>query len=736
MLESFPFGDLDERLEEEDFVLFANGFRQIVASRIPSSGSIHFIGSGGAPKLSTDPRQGAEISATIESMRRSEITAGKVGTTILLSFSLTKGQFLIVAVSNVDLMVIELCTLDWLEDTREIFIREFLLFKRSYKDVETNLLNVTHFWTSLEKSAGGNNCLILLQASSRGTLPRDSFHNSQRAATVLTAITDSRFQIHHLGQSIFAILAAKTDIGSVERLSSSLVQHFKRESFLRVHVGSSCKRSLEVASTALVDEAWTALQVAAKRGPFSFCDYSFLANADTHPLRGLNAEITEKYLQLSKKDAAYCVVYFSSPQDAEALASITDLLLSPKESTILGIDRGTLIYLAGVDCNAGLAFAENVLQALKNSVDVHGVYAGLSCYPYQGFSKPDVLLNARKALLHAEFFGPGHAVHFDAVSLNVSGDIHFSDGDMAGALREYRRGLEYAPQDVNLLNSLGVTYALLNKNHLARNAFEKVIQIDPDNYMALYNLGLGAKLRGDTSGAIQLFEKAYRGCSVDDDKDFCREVQVQLGELYCTAGRYAESLQCLESWSGEVDERQQRRILKFFGEAHLGNGNMLEAMGYLQRAVQQNPFDHEVLGLLGSAIWMAREGDDIALSFCRKSVDLAPNNELNRLRLAKIQHSLGQHEEALESLARCRGRNVRQVEVQLLKAAVYLQLQRPDRVRFWARKVKKQSIANSPMYMRAQALLNAIDDPAKLTKSGSGVVDVDIAMVTKATTRK
>ena len=129
------------------------------------------------------------------------------------------------------------------------------------------------------------------------------------------------------------------------------------------------------------------------------------------------------------------------------------------------------------------------------------------------------MLNARKALLHAEFYGPGHAVQFDAVSLNVSGDIHFSDGDLAGALREYRRGLECAPQDVNLLNSLGVTYALLNKNNLARSAFERVIHADPNNYMALYNLGLGAKVQGDIQGAVQLFERAYRGCSVEDDKD-------------------------------------------------------------------------------------------------------------------------------------------------------------------------------------------------------------------------
>jgi len=719
MLESFPFGRIPDHLEEEDFTLFANGYRQLVASRIPSSGGVHFIFDGPLPKLSTNPRIGAEISAKVESMQRGEITTNKIGTTILLSFLLQKGRVLVIAISQVDPMIAELSTQDWLEDIRESLSREFMVLKSSYRDPETGLLNSAHFWDVLEKSGMRNIGIILVQVPSRGRIPRDSYQNSQRAATTLTGFTDSRFLVHHLGQSVFAILAAKEDIGSVERFSSSLVQHLKRENFFRVHAGSS-SRTTEIASAAsMLNEAWTALQVAAKRGPFSFCDYSFLANADMHPLRAFNAEITEKYLQLSKKNSAFCLLHLSSPQDTEALADIRDLLVLPAGSTILGTDRGCLIYISGADGTFGLTVAEDLLRTLKGTA-VKDVYAGISCYPYQGFSKAETLLNARKALLHAEFYGPGHAVQFDAVSLNVSGDIHFSDGDLAGALREYRRGLECAPQDVNLLNSLGVTYALLNKNNLARSAFEQVLHADPNNYMALYNLGLGAKVQGDIQGAVQLFERAYRGCSVEDDKDFCREVEVQLGKLYCRIGRYGESLQCLENWSGKVGERQQLRILKYLGEAHLGNGNPVEAMQLLQRALQQNAFDHDVLSLLGLAIWQAQEGDEIALSLCRKSVDLAPDIPILRLRLARIQQHFGQYEEALENLAKCRGRSVEQTEVQLLKAGIYLQLQRPDRARFWARKVKAQCVAKSETCQRAQVLLDAVGKARKPRMSGFG----------------
>jgi len=713
MLESFPFGRIPDHLEEEDFILFAKGYRQRVVARIPSSGHVHFIGDGPSPKLSTDPRTGAEISAKIESMRRGEITASKFGTTILLSFRLAKDRVLVVAVSQVDPMIAELGAEDWLEDVRESLLQEFHLLKSSYCDLETGLLNSTHFWDVLEKSGGRDLALILVRLPSRGHMPRDSYQNGKRAATTLIGCVDSRFLLHHLGQSVFAILAAKDDIGSVERFSSSLVQHLKREGFFRVHVGSSSRGGGGGAPVAMLDEAWTALQVAAKRGPFSFCDYSFLANADMHPLRGFNPQLVEKYRQLSKKDSVFCLLHLSVPQDVEALDTVRDLVVLPAGATILGTDRGCLIYVAGADGSTGQAAAEGLLRTLAEDGDVQDGYAGISCYPCHNFSKAETLLNVRKALLHAEFFGPGHAVQFDAVSLNVSGDIHFSDGDLAGALREYRRGLEFAPQDVNLLNSLGVTYALLNKNSQARNAFERVVAIDPDNYMALYNLGLGAKLQGDTSEAIQLFERAFRGCAIDDEKDFCREVEVQLGKLYCRTGRYGESLHYLESWSAKVGERQQRRILKYLGEAHLGNGNPTEAMGYLQRALLQNAFDHDVLSLLGSAIWQAKEGDDIALSLCRKSVDLAPDNPIVRLRLARVQQHLGHYEDALESLAKCGGRGVDITELQLLKAGVYLQMQCIEKARFWASKVRKQCVAKSESCQRAQVLLDAVDQARK-----------------------
>ncbi|MFV0436557.1 MAG: tetratricopeptide repeat protein [Desulfopila sp.] len=332
----------------------------------------------------------------------------------------------------------------------------------------------------------------------------------------------------------------------------------------------------------------------------------------------------------------------------------------------------------------------------------------MSFFPYRDFSRTETLNNANKAVLHAKFFEPGHVALFDAVSLNVSGDIYFADGDMLQAVREYRRGLACDPENVNLLNSLGVTYALLNRTRLAQSTFEQVVKNDADNCMALYNLGIGAELRGDHAVGIALLEHAHRSCIAGHDEEFRREIEMQLGKAYCLVGRYRESLRCLESWWQGAGERQQGRMLKYLGEACLGAGKPHEAMGWLQQALRTNELDHQVLSLLGMAVYEACEGDEIALSLCAKSVDIAPDDRRARLRLARIEQHLGLHRQALANLGRCRGRGEELTEIRLLKATSLAALGCNARARYWARTVQKKTGVVSEPYRQAQILLDSL----------------------------
>jgi len=70
------------------------------------------------------------------------------------------------------------------------------------------------------------------------------------------------------------------------------------------------------------------------------------------------------------------------------------------------------------------------------------VSIGLASHPTLAYTKRQVIENAYKALDHAAFFGPGSCVAFDAVSLNISGDNRYHEGDIPGAIEEFKLALQ------------------------------------------------------------------------------------------------------------------------------------------------------------------------------------------------------------------------------------------------------------------------------------------------------
>jgi Flp pilus assembly protein TadD len=719
MIESFPFRNTNDCLESVDFSLFLNTYVQLVTAKIPASGSVYVVGKGDpVPKLFSDPRKGKEISVCIDKMMLEGRGASAIlADNLLLAFQISRENVIVLVVSKVDPVLVQRAALDWLEEIREDLLREFIRVKQAFRDPETGLLNSAHLFSVLQSNENPESvAVILVELPARSRNLRDAFRNAQRAAVSLVTFTDSRFLLHHLGQCVFALLVRKSDLASVEEFSSGLVHFLKKENYFRVHIGSSrtvqqnsASKSLITGGQKVLDEAWTALQTASKRGPFSFCDYRLLADVSSHPLCPVAPELLKELRRISKIDEVFCLVKLDRYDNDGTVASLEEAVDLPSPGLLFGHAKDTYIYIGGYNGEQGLDYATKLLVGLQDDPQMSQVYAGVSTFPFQGFTRSESLLNARKAMLHAEFFGPGHAVLFDAVSLNVSGDIFFSDGDLPKAVKEYRLGLACDPHDVNLLNSLGVTYALLNKNTFARRTFENVLEVDRQNYMALYNLGIGAQLRGDLLAALEFFLNAHEYCdNSEEGRSLRHDLKVQLGQLYCQTGNYKKSLEYLEEWRQTATERQQGRILRYLGEAYLENGEPREAMTWLQRALQQNERDHDILSLLGTAIWKAGEGDEIALSLCSKSVELAPDDQQLRVRLARVQMHTGNYRDSLVSLSRCRGGKVLATEVQLLKARTYFLLQQNGRARFWARKVLHTSRTGTIEYLKAQSLLEEL----------------------------
>ncbi|HEX5067833.1 MAG TPA: tetratricopeptide repeat protein, partial [Myxococcota bacterium] len=94
----------------------------------------------------------------------------------------------------------------------------------------------------------------------------------------------------------------------------------------------------------------------------------------------------------------------------------------------------------------------------------------------------------------------------DAYSFLRAGIANERTGDYAGAVRVYRRGLAVAPENVELLNSLGFALFQQGESREAVEALEKAVDLDPKHAKAHNNLALAAIDLGE----LELAEAHYR----------------------------------------------------------------------------------------------------------------------------------------------------------------------------------------------------------------------------------
>jgi tetratricopeptide (TPR) repeat protein len=254
------------------------------------------------------------------------------------------------------------------------------------------------------------------------------------------------------------------------------------------------------------------------------------------------------------------------------------------------------------------------------------------------------------------------------------------------------------PDNTNLLNSLGVALAMLDNNGEAKLCFQRALQADAANYMALCNLGFIAQAQDQLDEAIDFFTRALPLAAEDEQIEqrdneghrLAQDLRFYLGRLYCQTGRYDEAVKILKKWQQLcANERQRRKAWRYLGEALAGTGERRQAMAALQRALAANPGDHEAMSLLGELIMRSHEGDEIALSLCRKSVELMPYSPLYRLRLAEAEYHIGDLPSALAHCPRPgrlkagqRAKSERRI-VSLL-ADIYRQMGETKKAAYWA----------------------------------------------------
>ncbi|MGD9057311.1 MAG: tetratricopeptide repeat protein [Desulfobacterales bacterium] len=269
------------------------------------------------------------------------------------------------------------------------------------------------------------------------------------------------------------------------------------------------------------------------------------------------------------------------------------------------------------------------------------VSAGIAEYPTLNYQPADVIPSALKALDHAAFLGPNSAVIFDAVSLNISGDQLFEKGDINGSIEEFQQALKMDPANINVHNSLGVCYGLLGEYDKAKLEFNSAVKLNHAEVMAWYNMGFIHMLNGDRHKALDLFFKAN---AINQD---VFEVNFQTGRLLMelsqpeSGKKFLKRAAALEPNSGAV--------FRYLGECYMQIGNADAAVAAYKKAIKHNPSDAASLSAMGCLFAEQDENPDIALMFCKESIQLAPENGLFRYRLGQLYHRQNRLDDALKA---------------------------------------------------------------------------------------
>lgn len=701
----FPFEWLAQDVSSEDFNSFHSQFSRTILQLIPfAEGPVTFLDALIDPVETllalNKPKYWLPYIKRVLKKQRSTLATARP----ILFLPVWSGESIIGigAVEAVDEQFAHVLSEEWLSDRSRIISREFFLLKQQAIDPVTGMFNGYHLNNTLRsvlfdmqsgmsskgRSALQHATLILLEMHPRANNAAKALHSIVQAGYYLESFLGQDL-LHHLGNGIFGFIGKSMDEEQARKTAKDILGWCRREGFHRAHLGmNSVESVLNGAdqktenfpdSNTVFAQTWESLRKASRRGPFAFCAHSSIKTPEKHPLKKIKPVVLSKLRKLWTDIDRFAIALVR--QDRELYEKVFSkrllALIEPRDAALPLNERETIIFLKGADEKKALAWADNMKKKLSGEPGI--TYSmGLACFPCIDFKQPDIPQNARKALLHAGFFGPDSTVLFDSVSQNVSGDIFYEEGDLVRAVGEYKKGLAMEPLNTNLLNSLGEAYAQMNKPKKAGPFFESVLKADPKHYMALYNLGVTSLIIGKDDKAIGYFEQALKISRRCPDANQVNDLLLQLGKLYCRTGRYKKAVSLLEKQevidtSGSIIPGRNI-LLRYLGEAYLGAGRNNEAVKVLQHAIRHNPHDASALSMLGELYALENQGDDIALSLCEQAVNIDDRHWKHWYRLALVRYKIASFDSSLEALQESLRRNKKRQESLYLAGQVYVKL--------------------------------------------------------------
>ncbi len=569
---------------------------------------------------------------------------------LCIPLELEAGQVAVFTIGDADPAMLQKFSSSWLLDFQKMLHHHMQLIRQIYLDPETGLHNsraLEYFLQSSSREQAGYSLYLVSSFFIRRSTV-GSFRKIQYLAGFFSAICPG--VLFFLGQGVFAVLIAGSDRSQRLALAHNLQRRLKREGLQRVHVAFT---GFQRGDGHVYRDIQRALAVAERRGPFGLCDTDVLNNIGKQPFSLPDADGMKILKKLWRGVDQFGLALFQRDEEQKASKSVESLLaplLSEQEHLFAPSRDQVFLFIADATAAITESRVKNLAKMLTKQ-EKESVSVGACSFPCLRYSKTAMVTNCRKALMHANFYGPGSVVHFDFLSLNVSGDWYFDEGDFRQAVIEYSQGLRLNPGESNLLNSLGVALIEMNRNRAAIASFTEVLEKDSDNYMALVNLGYAYQMLGHDVPALEHFEKAFTvqyhsGISGTD-------IYQQLSRLYCRTGRYDKALPILMLWKQAKEGEKDFLLYRLLGEVYTATGHTTDAMKSLQLALQLYPHDLISMSMLGLLYVEQGEGEDAGLLLLEKALSIDDSSADCWYRLSRAFLHMGKIKEALDGVRRC-----------------------------------------------------------------------------------
>ncbi len=643
-----------------DGLIFADQLTAEVEALLPMSATVRLLSDDPAFKIENgfSNRELAILSAARESSSPF-VTHGML--VIPLNEEAKAKAYIIV--DEVDPALLDKMSADWLLEFQADVLSRFSFIRQIYIEPSTGLYNQRALALVLEGRSYFQTIFLIGTAYRSHTIAGSSLKIRQVSSMLQEVYQQPLF---YFGQGIFALAHQEIDRPVALDFSHRLIGRLKREGLYRVHIGFSCLQQDRSAAENL-EECLRVFQEAEKRGPFSLCDASFFNRQELHPLAIPPQPITRTLQNIWRSLSQFGLLLIV----AENHALLPDLsLLMPPESVEVTInDSEKFILLPKRSASQSRKQITQLTSGMNDRSSDPQWRIGWCHWPTIGTSKIDSIRSCRKAILHAGYYEPGAVVEFDSLSLNVSGDLYFDEGNYKQAIREYRAGLHLKPSDINLLNSLGVALAEVNRHRAAINCFSQVLAATPDNYMALVNKGMSCRVLDQADDAQTCFETALQ-CKEHQEQGSL-ELHLQLGRLYCNKELYEKCVDLLRKWQQNRDSPKEFTFFKLLGDACMGAGQNREAIRVVQRSLQIHPHNSDSQSMLGLLYILEGEGDEIGLSLCKRAIANDKSNPDLFHRYATALYHLAQYPLALDTVRKGLQLQRNSDQMILLRAKIY-----------------------------------------------------------------